>query len=64
MKVLTWLSGKKTVIGAVVNTVTAFLEVKEVIDKDTAMLVLTLSSILLGVGIVHKVQKFNKEKNA
>lgn len=61
MKILNWLNGKKTVIGALINTVTGFLGTKDVIDADTATLILTLSSILLGVGIIHKVGKVLKD---
>jgi hypothetical protein len=57
MKFLSWLDGKKSVIAGIVSTLAGFAQAKGFIDADVTMLVLTLSGLLLGVGITHKVKK-------
>lgn len=57
-----FFSGKKTVIAGVASTTIAFATIKGWIDGDTATYLLSMSTLLLGVGVTHKVQKFYKEK--
>jgi hypothetical protein len=57
MKIWEWLNGKKTAIGGILATTIAFLNIKGVIDGDTATYLLSLSSLIIGVGVTHKVSK-------
>ena len=57
MKFINWLDGKKSVIAGIVSTLAGFAQAKGMIDSDVSMLILTLSGLLLGVGIGHKVAK-------
>lgn len=52
-----WLNGKKTAIGGILATTIAFLNVKGVIDSDTATYLLSLSTLIIGVGVTHKMMK-------
>ncbi len=56
-KVSRFFNGKKTVIASVLTTLIAFAQNKQYLDADTALLGLTLTTILLGVGIGHKAVK-------
>ena len=62
MKIIQCLNGKKTMIGLSVSLVVFYLSVKQVIDSETATLLLSLSAIFTGVGVAHKVGKHKKEK--
>lgn len=55
-----WLNGKKTVIGGVLTLLIGFLQAKLIIDADTAFFLLSLTGLLLGVGISHKIVKAKK----
>jgi len=52
-----WLSGKKSVIAGILALTIGFLQVKHVLDEQTATFLLSLSALLLGVGVVHKIKK-------
>ena len=52
-----WLSGKKSVIAALLALTIGFLHTKGVLDVDTAQYLLGLAALLLGVGVAHKIQK-------
>lgn len=55
-----YFSGKKTVISAILSLIVGFLQTKSMVDPDTAMFVLSLIGLLMGVGIAHKIAKANK----
>jgi len=52
-----WFDGKKTIIAAVVSLTAGFLQAKGLIDGEWATYILSLSTLLLGVGVTHKVIK-------
>ncbi len=56
-KVLEFLNGKKTVIGAILSILITYLKVKDIIDMDTATLLGSLSGLLFAFGVGHKVKK-------
>ena len=56
-----YLNGIKTVIGGIACLTVGFLQNKLYIDGDTAMYLLSLSGLILGIGVSHKVLK--KEEN-
>lgn len=62
MKVLEFLDGKKTVIGAIASPVVGWLIIKGYIDGDTATLVLSIVSIWTGIALGDKVRKAKKGK--
>lgn len=49
-----YLDGKKTVIGAVVGNLVPWLVLKNKLDVDTAELVLILTNLFTGAGLLHK----------
>ncbi len=57
-----FLNGKKTVISAIASTTIAFLTIKGILDSETATYLLSLSTLLLGVGVTHKVVKYTEQK--
>jgi len=52
-----WLNGKKSVIGGLASLTVGFLQAKDIIDSETAVYLLSVSAIILGVGITHKIVK-------
>lgn len=61
MKVLkniwSWLDGKKTAIGAIISLITAYLIARGWIGEAEQMLLLGLSALVVGGGLLHKVKK-------
>ena len=52
-----WFDGKKTVIGAIVSLITAYLIAKGWIGEAEQVLLLGLSTFLVGIGVTHKIKK-------
>ena len=55
--IMEWFDGKKTIIGAILMVTITFLQQKGYIDDMTAVYLGSLSTIILGVGIGHKILK-------
>lgn len=55
-----YLSGKKTVISAVLVLTVTFLHTRGVIDAATTEYLQLLNATILGVGVGHKIQKASK----
>lgn len=60
-KLWNFLSGKKSVIAGVLAITFGFLQAKGVIDAETASYLLGLATLILGVGVVHKIGKSVKK---
>jgi hypothetical protein len=61
--ILKFLNGKKSIIGGILSLLIWFLQTKQIIDADTSVFLFSLSGLLLGVGITHKISKRNDIKN-
>ena len=57
MKIWNWFNGKKTVIGAIVSLATAYLIAKGWIGVAEQTLLLGLSTLIVGIGVTHKIKK-------
>lgn len=55
-----WLSGKKTIIGAILSLLIGFAQAQEFIGGDLATLLLSLTALIVGVGVTHKVLKLKE----
>ena len=62
-KLWKFLSGKKTVISAVIAITTTFLHTRGIIDSGVTEFVMSLNTVLFGVGVGHKIKKFKTKKN-
>ena len=62
MKIWNWLDGKKTVIGAIVSLITAYLIAKGWIGEAEQVLLLGVSTLIVGIGITHKIKKVITKK--
>lgn len=57
------IGGGKTVIGTFGNSTIAFLLAKNYIDVPTSIYIGSVFTLILGWGIVHKVQKAKKKNS-
>jgi hypothetical protein len=63
-KLWTFLSGKKTAVGAVVSLLTNYLQAKGWIGETEMILLVGLATLFTGVGLGHKAVKHVQDKQS